>query len=140
MVQPKEYVGSQIPIIADRVLILAKKDMIFLNSKVSISLSTNKTINLDCNEHTIINSPKIYLGINSTKEDQPALRGNDIRNILSQLISSISKLIDIASKTPGDIPPALSLGLGLVKGTIDSIKETYGNDLNKALSTKTFVE
>lgn len=139
MVRPNSFKGKQLVLASGRIILIARDNDIFINSKETISLSSNKTINLDSGEHVIVESPKIYLGVDSTNEKQPTLRGSDVTDLLTRLINSLNDLVSVCEKTPGDIPTSLMLGLGIVKGAIAGIKETYSPNLNKTLSKKTFV-
>jgi hypothetical protein len=139
MKQPDEYQGKQLLLSSGRIVIIGHDNDIFLNSMESISLSSNKSLNFDTSGHFIINSPTIYLGVESVNKSQPLVRGNDMRDIISKLVDSLEQLILITEKTPADIPSSLVLGLSMVKASIQNIKESYGKDLNKSLSTKTYV-
>ena len=139
MEQPNEYQGRQILIASDRVSIIGHGNDIFLNSKQTISLSANTSLNFDTPGHVIINTPTIYLGVESVNKSQPIVRGNDMRDIVSKLVDSLEQLILMSEKTPSEIPSSLVLGLSMVKASIQNIKELYGKDLKKSLSTKTYV-
>lgn len=139
MQQPNVFQGKQLLLSSGRIVMLGHENDIFLNSKETISLSSNVSINFDTLGHTIINSPTIYLGVESSNKSQPVSRGNDTRDIMSKLIDSIEQLILVTEKTPTDVPTSLVLGLSFIKAAIQNIKETYGKDLKKSLSTKTYV-
>ena len=139
MEQPNVFKGKQLILASGRIVLLGHDNDIFLNSKETISLSSNKSINFDSPGHVIINSPTIYLGVESATKTQPVGRGNDVRDILSKLIDSIEQLILVTEKTPADVPASLVLGLSFIKATIQSLKESYGKDLKKSVSTKTYV-
>ncbi len=80
------YLGEQIIINSGRVTLNSKDDSIFLFSKKAIGFSTEGTINFDSDDKTIINSPKIYLGLDA---NEPLVKGNQLVNLLSKLLYSL---------------------------------------------------
>lgn len=139
MEHPNIFKGKQLLLSSGRIVLLGHENDIFLNSEETISLSSNTSLNFDTLGHTIFNSPIIYLGVESVNKSQPLTRGNDNRDILSKLIDSIEQLIMVTEKAPTDVPTSIVLGLSFIKAAIQNIKETYGKDLKKSLSTKTYV-
>ena len=59
---PHLYQGKQVIINSDRLLFNAKTDSILGTAKVSVGFSTEGTFNIAADDHTIIDSPKIYNG------------------------------------------------------------------------------
>mgnify|MGYP003642984246 CR=1 FL=1 len=75
------YTGKQIIIDSDRVTLNSKEDMTFLLAKKAISISSGGTVNIDSGGMTIINSPKIKLGLDA---EHPLVHGDILYNILSE--------------------------------------------------------
>lgn len=92
------YTGDQIIVTSGRVLFNAKDDSVFLFAKKSIGLSSAGTINFDSDDSCIINSPKIYLGLNAT---EPLVKGNRLQSYLQDLNASLSQVGMALSKVAG---------------------------------------
>ena len=92
------YKGDQAIINSGRVLFNAKDDSVFLFAKKSIGLSSAGTINFDSSDAYIVNSPKIYLGLNAT---EPLVRGQRLATYLEDLNSSLSLLAKVLKGVKG---------------------------------------
>ena len=120
------YTGDQIIVTSGRVLFNAKNDSVFLFAKKSIGLSSAGTINFDSDDSCIINSPKIYLGLNAT---EPLVKGNRLQSYLQDLNASLSQ-----------VGLALSKVAGVPAGSPMITVNTAGTDLYKTvqdLATRT---
>ena len=98
------YTGNQIIVTSGRVLFNAKDDSVFLFANKSIGFSSAGTINFDSDDSCIINSPKIYLGLNAT---EPLVKGfrlqaylNDLNQSLSQVGVALSKVAGVPAGSP----------------------------------------
>ena len=98
------YTGDQIIVTSGRVLFNAKDDSVFLFANKSIGFSSAGTINFDSDDSCIINSPKIYLGLNAT---EPLVKGfrlqaylNDLNQSLSQVGVALSKVAGVPAGSP----------------------------------------
>jgi hypothetical protein len=80
------YLGEQIIINSGRVTLNSKDDSIFLFSKKAIGFSTEGTINFDSDDKAIINSPKIYLGLDA---NEPIIKGLQLENLINRLLDSL---------------------------------------------------
>jgi len=89
------YKGDQAIITSGRVLLNAKDDSVFIFAKKSIGFSSAGTINFDSDDACIINSPKIYLGLNAT---EPLVRGGRLADYLGDLNDSLVLLAKALSK------------------------------------------
>ena len=147
---PNTYQGNQVIINSDRLLFNAKTDSILLFSDKAIGFSTNGSFNFDTGDNInknkfIVNSPNIYLGLNSNKElpTEPAVLGNQLGNLLSDILGLIDDILDdIENKvgytvtSPGSVTapnPLNKFWLGLRRNEISSIK----SDLVNIKSNKT---
>jgi hypothetical protein len=83
------YLGNQIIINSGRVTLNSKDDSIFLFGKKAIGFSSAGTINFDSDDKFIVNSPQIYLGLNSV---EPLVKGNQLELILNDLLDSLNTL------------------------------------------------
>jgi hypothetical protein len=85
------YTGKQIIIDSDRVTLNSKEDMTFLLAKKAISISSGGTVNIDSGGMTIINSPKIKLGLNA---EHPLVYGDILYNVLSEFFFLLTSAAD----------------------------------------------
>jgi hypothetical protein len=92
------YTGDQIIVTSGRVLFNAKDDSVFLFANKSIGFSSAGTINFDSDDSCIINSPKIYLGLNAT---EPLVKGFRLQSYLNDLNASLSQVGIALSKIAG---------------------------------------
>ena len=83
------YEGNQIIINSDRIVFNSKTDSILGTAKVSVGFSTEGTFNIDADDHTIIDSPKIYLGNASTDEAEPVALGQTLVDWMQKLCDTL---------------------------------------------------
>ena len=101
---PGRYLGNQVLINSDRLLFNAREDSILLYSNKAIGFSTNGSFHFDTSSNKdvskfIINSPNIYLGLNSQKElpTQCAVKSDDLIVALEDIVDAIRRVYtDIA--------------------------------------------
>ena len=86
------FEGNQVIINSDRIVFNAKTDSILGTAKVSVGFSTEGTFNIDADDHTIIDSPKIYLGNASTDEAEPVAMGQTLVDWMQKLCEYFFKL------------------------------------------------
>ena len=112
---PSTYQGNQVLINSDRLMFNAKSDSILLFSDKVIGFSTNGSFHFDTSSNRktskfVLNSPNIYLGLefDKTLPTQPAVLGNELKEILDRIINEIINLmadiefkISYTSTTPG---------------------------------------
>jgi hypothetical protein len=111
------YKGNQAIINSGRVLFNAKDDSVFFFAAKSIGLSSSGTINFDSTDSCIINSPKIYLGLNAV---EPLVKGKRLELYLKDLNDSLSIVGTALSKAISG--PAGSPLLGLNAAGTDLLK------------------
>lgn len=91
MIKPQfPFLGNQIILSSDRIMLHSKNDGIFLFGKGAVSLSSPQTINLDSKENVLIYSPKIELGNGA---NDPVVKGTELT---VQLLLLLSKLDYVA--------------------------------------------
>jgi hypothetical protein len=87
------YLGDHLILTSGRVTINSKDDSIMLFAKESISFSSAGTIHFNSDEELIINSPKIYLGLETDiDKPEPAIRGEKLYDLLNALIDTLNNL------------------------------------------------
>ena len=98
---PNIYQGKQVLINSDRLLFNAKEDSILLFSNRAIGFSTNGSFNFDTSNNKesklVINTPKIYLGIDHSTGNlptEPAVLGNELEIILNEILTLIDDILD----------------------------------------------
>ena len=130
------YTGKQIIIDSDRVTLNSKEDMTFLLAKKAISISSGGTVNIDSTGMTIINSPKIKLGLNA---EHPLVKGDILFNILSNFFCIRQEKFgpNLADAKIEDVPilgaQAASVGLATA---IDKVNK----EMKDLLSTTNFTQ
>ena len=126
------YTGNQIIIDSDRVTLNSKEDMTFLIAKKAVSISSGGTVNIDSTGMTIINSPKIKLGLNAT---HPLVHGDILLVILKNFFAMLQKNVapQLISSQVEDSPVIGSVMAG--KQLLNAV--TVANDLLSDLLSKT---
>lgn len=132
------YQGSQILFNSGRLILNAKTDSVFISANKAVSIASNGTVNVDSKSYTIINSPKIYLGLDAHREVQPLLLGQNTYKLLSKLLTSIdtlaTDLLSIISTPTGTTLVQLTVAGTKLKTKITTLKV----DLEKIKSTQNF--
>lgn len=129
-----QYVGSQIIINSDRVVINSKTDHIMLSSAKSISLNSVDSVNIDTKEH-IVGADSIKLG---SKDATESLMLGDktvdlLGKILDEMVSVSNALASFASKpvVGGAAPEPGAINAGVRSATKLNL---YKNQLKSLLS------
>jgi hypothetical protein len=139
-INSENFEGNNILFSSDRILLRAKKDSLFLFGSKSISLNSDGTINIDSKSEFIVNSPKIYLGINSVNEKEPILLGDKTYKLLEKIINTLdslsSDISNVISTPTGTNIPQLSIAGSKMKGKISTLR----NMLSEIKSKKGFIE
>jgi hypothetical protein len=87
------YLGNHLILNSGRVTINSKDDSIMLFAKESISFSSAGTIHFNSSDELIINSSKIYLGLETdVDKPEPAIRGEKLYDLLNALIDALNTL------------------------------------------------
>ena len=99
---PNQYVGTQVILNSDRILLNSKTDHIMLSSATSINMNAVDSVNIDTKEH-IVDAGSILLG---TKDATEALMlGNKtielMGKILDEMIAVNTQLSALVSLPPG---------------------------------------
>jgi len=95
--QPNVYEGKQVIINSDRLLFNAKNDSILIYSNKHIAFSANNHIHFDTgNEgNFVINSDKVYLGLESDKNlpPEPAVLGNRMEQTMIEMCEMLEGML-----------------------------------------------
>tara|TARA_R110000824_G_scaffold370417_1_gene560009 strand:+ start:85 stop:1320 length:1236 start_codon:yes stop_codon:yes gene_type:complete len=87
---PNEYDGKQIILNSGRLVLNSDLDHILLSSQKSINLNSQLSVNIDARSEFVVQTPSVYLG--DTQNTQPLVLGNDLVNLLTDLVSDIDSL------------------------------------------------
>jgi hypothetical protein len=133
------YLGDHLILNSGRVTINSKDDSIMLFAKESISFSSAGTIHFNSDEELIINSPIIYLGLETDiNKPEPAIKGEKLYDLLNVLINALINLgegLSYAQDSNGIGIPSVSVpGESLVTDTLQL--QTL---IEKIKSEKTFL-
>lgn len=117
------YLGDHLILNSGRVTINSKDDSIMLFAKESISFSSAGTIHFNSDDELIINSSKIYLGLETdVDKPEPAIKGQKLYLLLSSLIEALTSLgegLSYAQDSNGIGIPSVSVsGESLMTDTI----------------------
>lgn len=123
---PSQYKGEQIILSSGRIVFNAKYDSVMFFAKKALAFSSAGTFNIDSDDYTIINAPKIYLGLLAHQEREPLLLGNKTNDLLIDLIESIKTFTDLI-KTGGGTPQALMAASGFLEGKARGIETILKN-------------
>lgn len=141
-IQPNDFTDNQILLNSDRVLINAKKDIVFLNAKKAVSLSSDKSVNIDSKENTIISSAKTFVGNKNATE--PLLFGektdawlNELLGILTDLLTALAAHNHGTGVGPSTVP---IISLPDFQGTLPGKIEQIKAKIEQLKSKKNFVD
>lgn len=109
---PSEYIGKQLILDSNRILLNSREDNLFFSDK-GFSFSTNgefhfNTGNKDGNKF-VVNAPKIQLGIDEgqTTTNNPAVKGNELEEILTEILDILDNLYKIDMLMVNPIAPLI---------------------------------
>jgi len=130
------YTGKQIIIDSDRVTLNSKEDMTFLLAKKAISISSGGTVNIDSKGMTIINSPKIKLGLNA---EHPLVKGDVLYNILSSFFFLLQEKV-VPGLNEAKIEDVPILGAKAAAAGLSTAIDKVNKELKDLLSTTNFTQ
>ncbi len=130
------YTGKQIIIDSDRVTLNSKEDMTFLLAKKAISISSGGTVNIDSKGMTIINSPKIKLGLNA---EHPLVKGDVLYNILSSFFFLPQEKV-VPGVDEAKIEDVPILGAKAAAAGLSTAIDKVNKELKDLLSTTNFTQ
>jgi hypothetical protein len=128
---PSSYLGPQIILNSERVLINSTKDHVLFSSPKSINLNSLDSVNIDSKNLFILNSKTIRLGNKDTTN--PMLKGNETIDAISTICDQLLKLSNALSSLAEIYPPLAQVGvniaaseaiaqINIVKGNLNNLK------------------
>ena len=132
-----QYSGKQILITSGRLVFNTTEDHLMLSSAKSINLNAQESINFDTTGDTIFQSNKVYLG--GTKNSQPVILGDEMVNLLTDVLSDLNFLCGQISNQLG-VPTGaplepLASSARIVKSKIGGYKTRLKNSLSSTTKT-----
>ena len=135
----KTYNGEQIQLVSGRLVFSARSNDIYLNSLRYINLSAGDKVSIDVgnvdsdNEQNmfVVNAPKIQLGLERYGVVEPVVKGEQLDDVLTQLMEAISlysEMVQTAALTPGPLMATLLLPANsFLKSRFQQIKINLDN-------------
>jgi len=112
-------------------------DHILLSSQKSINLNSQLSVNIDARSEFVVQTPSVYLG--DTQNAQPLVLGNDLVDLLTDLVSDIDSLVTSLSNQvngPDGTPLApTSFTAQLISAKIPEYKTRILNTLSNTSNT-----
>ena len=103
---PNEYIGKQLILNSDRIIINSKEDNLLFSDK-GFSLSTNGEFHFNTSNNSenkfVVNAPKIHLGMEGANiTSNPAVKGKELEENLTELLDIIDNFykIDVLLLSP----------------------------------------
>ena len=109
--KPSQYIGSQIILNSNRLLLNSNKDHLLLNSAQTIGFNSAKGFNFDTSTNFIVNATVIKLGDKDTTN--PMLRGNETVDALNTICTHLIKLSTALSTLAELLPPVAQVGINI---------------------------
>jgi hypothetical protein len=134
-INPTKYSNSQIIISSERITLNSRKDEIMLHSNTNIELGATQVIHLNSSNSILLNSPKIYLGLNSTGKTptEPALLGAQTVELLDKLLEALNNFASDIRTSPS--PYAYGVHASTLFGRLNVLR----GKLNSVYSETVFI-
>jgi len=129
----KEYENGQIFIQSDRIVFNTKVDNMYFSSATTIDLNSMQNINLSTPKDTVIDSENIYLGRAAIENSNPAVLGNELNEVLNEMLNVLEGLSFIEY---GNMPVLYNGSPVNVPGVFQNIR----NKIDKMMSQNVFIE
>jgi hypothetical protein len=135
----KGYSGEQIVLSSGRLVFNSRSNDIYLNSKRYINLSAGDKVtidvgNIDSDDEAnmfLVNAPRVQFGLNKNGVAEPVVKGEQLDEILTQLMEAISIYTDMvqsAALTPGPIMASMLIPANMfLKNKFQVIKNNLSN-------------
>jgi hypothetical protein len=131
---PSEYSGKQIIFNSGRVILNSTEDHILLSSKKSVNLNAVEGVNIDTPTTTIQSNTVLLGGKDAT---EPVLKGDTTIDILSELVTELTKLTQaLVTVTPQGGPavaPAAQQLVPTLQAINTKLKNTTKSKISKTL-------
>jgi len=134
----KTYTGEQIVLSSGRLVFNARSNDTFISSRRYINLSAGDKVTIDVgiedsdNEENmfLVNAPKMQLGLDRYGIPEPIVKGEQLDDILNQLIDAMSAYSEMVSVL-AIVPPTLVVAEQFLKGRLSIIRENIDNFKSK---------
>jgi hypothetical protein len=139
-IQEDLYVGKQILIDSDRLVLNGRDDTIFSSNNLFL-FKTKGEFHINANNDTFINTPKIYIGpmVDGQTPNIPAVKSDTLKIILSDLIGSLKTFFTIQyPQTSGLQGPNPEINKTLGLEIINNLKKIEAK-LDEIKSDKVFI-
>jgi hypothetical protein len=135
----KTYDGEQVVISSGRLVFNSRSDSTFISSRQYINLSAGDKVTIDVGpvdsddeeNMFLVNAPRMQLGLDKNGVPEPIVKGEQLDEILTQLMTAISTYADLvqaAAIVPGPLMAAmLTPATSMLKGRLSQIKLNLDN-------------
>lgn len=136
----QEYDGQQVILTSDRLVFVSKNNehillnssgVIHMNSQLGIYLDIGVNDDTDQEKQFLVNAPKVQFGLDINGVAEPIVKGEQLDQILTQLMEAISlyaDLVQAAAIVPGPLMSAmLTPANQMLKGKFQQIKLNLDN-------------
>ena len=136
-----QYKGEQIVLSSGRLVFNARANDVYLNAKRYINFSAGDKVtidvgNIDSDDEQnmfLVNAPRIQFGLDKNGVAEPIVKGEQLDEILSQLMETLAMYSDMVATTVY-VPATVSTSATFLKGRLQGIKA----NLENFKSTKSF--
>jgi len=136
-----QYTGEQIILSSGRLVFNARANDVYLNAKRYINFSAGDKVtidvgNIDSDDEQnmfLVNAPRMQFGLDKNGVAEPIVKGEQLDEILSQLMETLAMYSDMVAATVAT-PPLVVTSATFLKGRLQGIKA----NLENFKSTKSF--
>jgi hypothetical protein len=136
-----QYTGEQIVLSSGRLVFNSRANDIYLNAKRYINFSAGDKVtidvgNIDSDDEQnmfLVNAPRIQFGLDKNGVAEPIVKGEQLDEILSQLMETLAMYSDMVAATVA-VPATVATSAVFLKGRLQGIKA----NLENFKSTKSF--
>lgn len=132
------YIGNQIIIDSDRVMINCKEDMALILAKKAVGISADSSVNIDTKGTFVVNAEKIKLGIGDDSE-HPLVKGDILIDLLKDIAVSLGDAATWLEKVP-DAEGFENTGVRGAGSEFGAIVTKITNKLEELISKKNFTQ
>ena len=136
-----QYTGEQIVLSSGRLVFNARANDVYLNAKRYINFSAGDKVtidvgNIDSDDEQnmfLVNAPRIQFGLDKNGVAEPIVKGEQLDEILSQLMEALATYSDMAAVAVA-VPETAPIAAKFLQGRFQGIKA----NLENFKSTKSF--
>lgn len=136
-----QYTGEQIVLSSGRLVFNARANDVYLNAKRYINFSAGDKVtidvgNIDSDDEQnmfLVNAPRMQFGLDKNGVAEPIVKGEQLDEILSQLMEALATYSDMAAVAVA-VPETAPIAAKFLQGRFQGIKA----NLENFKSTKSF--